>query len=213
MVEGLPADVVGIVSISQLLPEQSFELSSLSGHRLDLSFAKTCLSLINATDDEGRQALWRAAVVYYCKCFSQTSKHNPTNQATPESRVGRKPLNPNKTLRGDPEGQARHYDFIALRNGHLVHDENLFLKALPAVAIASANKSYNIEKVICATVEGETLHQSNFSNLNLLIERALSWVNSQSDKLCIYITKELEKIPREMLLSQPEVKYQASDSA
>ena len=207
-IEGLPADVEKIVSIAQLLPDQAFELSSLSGNRLDLNFAKTCLSLINATDSEGRQALWRAAVVYYCKCFSQTSKHNAANQTASEERTGRKPLSPNKTLKGDAEGQARHAEFISLRNRHLVHDENLFLKALSAAVIASSSKSYKIEKVVCTTIEAESLDQPSFGNLNLLIDRALSWVNSQSDKLCVYITGELEKLPREVLLSQPDLKYQ-----
>jgi hypothetical protein len=45
-----------------------------------------------------------------------------------------------------------------------------------------------------------------------LIEKALSWVSSEYDKLCVHITNELEKVARETLLSQPDVTYRAPGS-
>ena len=218
VIDGLPEGVVKIASFSQLLPAQSSQLSSLAGHRLDLAFAKTCLDLINAADANGQRALWRAAVIYYCKCFSQTTKRGTPDQAAEADQVssanrpGRKPLHPNKVLRNDGQGQEIHRGFIALRDKHLVHDENGWLQAITAVAIASPDKNYSIERVICTTFEGNSLQPANLSNLSLLIEKALSWVSSEYDKLCVYITNELEKVARETLLSQPDVTYRAPGS-
>ena len=98
---------------------------------------------------------------------------------------------------------------MALRNKHLAHDQNSWLQAITAVAITSPDKDYNIERVLCTTFEANSLEQANFSNLSLLIENVLSWVNSQYDELCIHITNELEKVSRETLLSQPNIAYRA----
>ena len=37
----------------------------LDGTSADLTFAKTCLDLINTTSDDVQKALWRAAIIYY----------------------------------------------------------------------------------------------------------------------------------------------------
>jgi hypothetical protein len=218
VIDGLPEGVVKIASFSQLLPVQSFHLSSFAGHRVDLTFAKTCLDLINAADSNWQKALWRVAVIYYCKCFSQTNKRGVSDQVveadrqSSANRPGRRPLHPNKVLKNDVQGQARHRHFMALRDKHLVHDENGWLQAITAVAIASPDKNYNVERVIYTVLEGGSLRQEDLSNLSLLIEKALSWVNSEIDGLCIYITNELEKVPRERLLSQPNVKYRSPEA-
>lgn len=215
VVDGLPEGVVKVVSFSQLLPAQSSQLSSLAGHRLDLTFAKTCLNLINAADGAGQKGLWRVAVIYYCKCFSQTNKRGTPDQAVEAdqapsiNRPGRRPLDPKKVLRGDEQGQEVHRYFMALRNKHLAHHENNWLQATTTVAIASPGKGYNVERVMCTTFEANSLEQANFSNLFLLIENVLSWVNSQYDQLCAHIINKLEGMPRETLLSQPNITYQA----
>ena len=95
---------------------------------------------------------------------------------------------------------------------NIIHDENGWLQTLTGAVIASPDKGYNIEKVICTTVEGQSLNQENFSNLSLLIQNALEWVNSEFDRLCQEISRELESTPRETLLNQPNVKYRAPEA-
>jgi hypothetical protein len=210
-IDGLPEDAVKIISFDKLLPGQSRELSSLSAHRLDLIFAKVCLDQVNATEGKARQAFWRAAVVYYCKCFSQSNGRTRPNSCGQNHGGGRKPLHPNKFL---PAGLPRevHRYFMSLRNMHLVHDANDWLQALTGAVIASPDKGYNIEKVICTTFEGQSLVEGNFSNLSLLIDHALTWVNAEFEKICVHIKEELERIPRETLLAQSDVKYRAPEA-
>jgi hypothetical protein len=198
-IEGLPEDVVDIIDISNVLPAQKLHLTSLAGHRIDLSFTKTCLNLINEVAEKQAQvALWRMAVIYYCKCFSQPAKG-----------AGRKPLNPSKILKNDEVGQGIHSEFIALRNRHLIHDENNWLQITVGATLYGPDKDKKVEGLSCTTFEGESLGRENFANLFLLVERALSWLNPEYEKLCSHIVRELEKLPRETLINQPRITYQA----
>jgi hypothetical protein len=112
------------------------------------------------------------------------------------------------------EAQPRkiHKYFLALRNRHIVHDDNAWLQVLAGAVIASPGKGYNIEKVICTSFQGQTLNEGSFGNLYLLIHEALKWVESRFDTLCDDISKELERLPRERLLSESTLKYQAPEA-
>jgi hypothetical protein len=97
---------------------------------------------------------------------------------------------------------------VRLRNKNLVHDENGWLQTWAGVAIAASGKGYNVEKVIHATTESVTLQQEHYGNMYLLVEHAISWVNSECERLCNEIIAELEKLQRKVLLNQPAIIYQ-----
>ena len=203
-VEGFP-DAVKLISISDIAPKHSRELADIASCRLDLVFAKACLDFLGTADNPSpvlRDALWRAAIIYYCKCFAQSGPRRPL----PYTKI--LPIIPNL------EAQPReiHKYFRGLRNKHIAHDENAWLQVLAGAVIASSGKAYNIEKVTCATFQGQTLDDGNFGNLYLLIERALTWAESRFDALCDEVTEELEKLPRETLLDQPDLKYRAPEA-
>jgi hypothetical protein len=192
-VEGFP-DAVKLISISDLAPNRSRELSNTASCRLDLIFAKACIDFLrtmHAAAPMLQDALWRGAIIYYCKCFAQ--------------RGSRRPLPYTKILPVIPDSEVQpreiHKHFLALRNKHIVHDENTWLQVLTGAVVAGPGKGYNIEKVLCTSFQGQTLNDGNFGNLYLLIEHALAWVESRFDTLCDDITEELEKLPRETLLS------------
>jgi hypothetical protein len=195
LIKGLPEDAVKIVSFNEALPGQSHHLWSLTAHRLDLTFAKTCLDLIKNSNADVQTALWRTAIIYYAKCFAQPKEG------------GRKPLNPRYLPAGLP--REIHVFFASLRNKNFIHDENGWLQTWAGAVIAAPGKNYNIEKIICGTTEGETLTPEHYGNMYLLVEHAIAHVNSESDKLCDEITAELEKVPREKLLDQPPITYRA----
>lgn len=98
-----------------------------------------------------------------------------------------------------------HKHFLALGNKHVVHDENAWLQPLTGAVVAGPVKGYNIEKVLCASFQGQTLNDGNFGNLYLPIEHPLAWLEFRFDTLCDDITEQLEKPPREMLLSRPDL--------
>jgi hypothetical protein len=203
-IDGFP-DSVKAISISGLLPNRSRELSSMPAHRLDLVFAKACLDFLKSGQDIPpvlRDALWRSAIVHYCKCFGKSG----SRRVLPYTKI--------LPVMADAEAQPReiHKHFIALRNRHVVHDDNAWLQILTGAIIAAPGKGYHIEMIVSTSFQGQTLEQENFGNLYLLIEHALSWVGSRFDELSEEITAELEKVPRETLLAQPDMKYRAPEA-
>ena len=66
---------------------------------------------------------------------------------------------------------------------------------------------YNIAKIVCLSVVGETLCQENYQNLHLLATRARDWVVARFDDLCDAITRELEPRPYEELLAMEGITY------
>jgi len=101
--------------------------------------------------------------------------------------------------------------FLMLRNKHIVHDENSYAQSIPGAAINRGDKDYKVEKIICLAAHGNTLEQANYSNLKLLIERALTWVISEFDKCCDLLTSELESLSYQELAEKPDVSYQVPD--
>jgi hypothetical protein len=200
-IDGLPDDAVKVISFADLLPRHARDLASVTAHRLDLAFAKQCLGLINETENDGiRQALWRSAVTHYAKCFAQAKSINE-----------RKPLHPDKTLEAGEPRKIHRY-FTSLRNKHLVHDVNAWLQVPTGAVIAAEGKAFNIEHIICTTFESNSLNQGNYSDLWLLIERALAWIEPEFERLCEEIKAELEEIPRGTLLSQQDATYRAPEA-
>ena len=203
-VGGFP-DAVKLISTSDISPRRSRELTDIASCRLDLIFAKACLDFLKSAENPSpvlRDALWRAAIIYYCKCFGHSGPRKPL----PYTKI--LPIMP------DSEVQPReiHKYFRGLRNKHIAHDENAWLQVLAGAVVAPSGKGYNVEKVTCMIFQGQTLDDGNFGNLYLLIERALAWVESYFDTLCDEIAGELEKLPRETLLNQPDLKYRPPEA-
>ena len=108
----------------------------MTAHRLDLTFARRCLKLINETENDGiRQALWRSAATHYAKCFAQAKSTNE-----------RKPLHPDKVLE---RGEARkiHRYFTSLRNKHFIHDVNAWLQVPAGAVVAAPGTGFNVEDI------------------------------------------------------------------
>ena len=57
------------------------------------------------------------------------------------------------------------------------------------------------------SVAGSVLGPENYSNLRLLIKKALQWVEARFDRLCEHITAQLEAEDYEDLLSRESIIY------
>ena len=53
----------------------------------------------------------------------------------------------------------------------------------------------------------ETLSQTDYSNLSLLIKTTKAWVATEFDNLCQVVTDELETKPYDELYSREEITY------
>lgn len=192
-IEGFP-DAVKVIAIEG---RQAKNLADLALHKNDLEFADCCLNAINFMSVElsiTQEALWRSAIVHFMKCFGNGVRYK---------------LSASTVLKGAPTESFMAYEYFrALRNKHLIHDENAYAQSLPGAILNSRSKTSKIEKIVCFAVEASTLNQTNYNNLKLLIERSCSWVVAEFDNLCNALTAELEQKPYEELLQKPSLTYQ-----
>jgi hypothetical protein len=191
-VGGFP-DAVKVIAVSPLVEQLSRQYADVVLHHSDLKFAQECLEALptsQAATPLAAEALWQCAVIHYCKCFGKQGK------------MRERLLYPDILPAGLP--QEIHEYFMLLRNKHLAHDENAWTQATPMAVLAAAGKSQKIEEVLCSNITAVTREPININNLNLLIARALSWVERRIDDLCAEIKAELETHPYEVLLAQPE---------
>lgn len=191
-VHGLPTGSAFLVKLSCPVAKR---LAGLALHRSDLTFAKESLEQINSCPTEFiKQALWRSAIVHFGKCFGASS--------------ARFQLSIRALYKQSDALEVFNY-FKSLRNKHIVHDENPMTQSMPCAALNSGEKDYKVERIFTLSVEGESLEQSNYSNLLLLIEQALSWVIREYDTVCQELTKMLELQTYDSLKALPGVTYAA----
>jgi hypothetical protein len=187
--EGFP-DAVKIIRVDG---PHAKRLADLALHDSDLEFAAMCLEAINQSPEEPpvlRQALWRAAIVHFMKCFGDSARFQ---------------LSEKKIYKGNPTALTVFAYFKDLRNKHFVHDENSYAQSLPGAVLNNGTKSFKIEKIVCFNVIGDTLDQEHYGNLSLLIQEARTWVAAEVDALCESITTDLEAETHERLLSRDSV--------
>lgn len=167
-------------------------LSDLCLHRNDLAFADECLVAINNVPEDPhvlRAALWSSAIVHYIKCFGRSN--------------ARERLNAREVYAHEPpEALDAFHLFLALRDKHVVHDDNACVQSIPCAALNPMDSPYKIEKILCLTTQRVTLEQQTYSNLKLLTEKALAWVVSEIDLHCDKLTRELEGKPYDELFSR-----------
>jgi hypothetical protein len=178
-VEGFPR----AAKVIRLKGPKARRLSDLALHQSDLAFAAQCLDAVNAIKTDVplvRQALWRSAVMHYMKCFGDPGV--------------RFRLSAEKVYDGDARALLAFDYFKNLRNKHLVHDENAYAQAVPGAILNQRDAPYKIEKIVCLSAIAETLVQSNYSNLHLLIDLAARWLRGQFDQLCEALTADLEQL-------------------
>jgi len=190
-IEGIP-DAVAIVKVDGRIAQR---ISDLSLHKTELSFALECVTLLESHETHSilTEALWNTAITSFCKCFG---------------RGVRSPLSERKILKNKPpEALEAFRYFQALRNKHLIHDENTYSQSLPGAAINNGSKAYKIEKIVCFNAQSVTNTKEDRANLSLLIADSLDWVLSEFDNLCNQLTVDLEKESYKTLSCRPPLHY------
>jgi hypothetical protein len=191
-VSGFP-DAEKVVAISG--PKARW-LADLALHREDLNQAHANLHSINTApveDQVVRDALWRNAIILFCKCFGQ---HNSRGSLTLARVFGQ-----------DTGAVEAFRYFDALRNKHLVHDESPYTQCAAGAVLNKEGSSCKIAKVLCIVVTGNTLEQENWSNLHLLIATALHWVTNEFDKTAASITQDYEQMAQTDLMALPDANF------
>lgn len=194
--QGFPeAEHVGALSGSR-----AGQIADLALHLQDLSYAREALDELfaNRADESVVQdALWRSALVAYFKCFQRSAARGVL-------------LDPAQTLDGEPpEARQAHDHLKALRNKHVVHDENAWSQAIVAAVINRAGSDVKVARVAMVSIRGRSLTQETANGLRLLVNCALAYAERTLDQLCDEETAELERLERAELLALPAPTFTA----
>ncbi|WP_141684923.1 hypothetical protein [Burkholderia stabilis] len=190
-INGVP-DAAAVVALQD---KRARRLADLNLHREDLEFAAECLWRIATTperadlDDFLKEALWRTAIVHFFKCFGDGARFHLTRDAVYKSEP--------------PEAKIVFDHMKDLRNKHFVHDENSYLQCCPTAVLNDGSKQYKVEKLVCVAFRSATLDQDSFTNLRLLVTKALGWVVAAFESLADSITAELESLDYATLAAMP----------
>jgi len=191
-VEGFP-DAVKVIRLDG---HKAKRLADLALHKSDLAFAMDCLEGINQISADQpilREGLWRSAIVHLMKCYGRN-----------DSRFS---LDVKSVLKSDLDGKGVFKFFRNLRDMHLVHDSNAYAQCLPGAILNKEGIDHKIAKIICMGFQSQTLDQTAFGNLHLLISRSMEWVVQKFDALCEDLTRELESVPYRDLIKRDSVTY------
>jgi hypothetical protein len=187
-IDGVP-DAVMLVEIGGNKARQAADLML---HKKDLDFCLGCLDELAIVPPERtliRQALWRAAIIHFVKCFTGNS--------------ARIMLSGQRIFKGG-DALAGFTYLKNLRDKHFVHDESSYGQCIAGAAINNGQKSFKVEKVICLPFIMETLDHNSSTMLRDLANLTRSWVLNQFDDLCASITADLEKEPYEALANRKQ---------
>jgi hypothetical protein len=191
-IEGYPK-AIKVIAIDG---PKATRLARLALHGDDLKDARRCLEGINDTTNTVlREAAWFTAIVLFTKSFQSGSR--------------RSQLDPKKIYGGNATALLAFNYFKALRNKHLVHDENDYAQAHPGAIVNGPTEPAKVAKIVVSTSKGHTMEEDNWRNLSLLIEDALRFVEAASDELANALTDELERESREALLRRPTLQLTA----
>lgn len=197
VLHGLPA----VVKTIQLEGPLARQLADLTLHQTDLHFANECLDAINIVPSEPpaiREGLWRSAIVHVMKCFGSSASRS----SLPEKKV----------LKGQPPEAMMVFEYFKnLRHKFLVHDENAWSQALPCAGLNDGSKDQKVEGIVCLGLTAQTLEQSNYANLKLLVRISLLWTGSQFDIVKSQIKTELEGKSYEDLIQRDSPLYRAPE--
>lgn len=163
-------------------------------HELDLQFCQNCLRELKSLDynkqSELAEVYWISCITRFFKCFGQ-SKARPN-------------LSGSKIFKADPVSTTEFEYFRALRNKHIVHDENPFSDVLVMVAVNASDQGPPFVEVFGAPIHLSTI-KSDLVRLEGLVKKARAWVANRRLEFEKQLTATYSPWLRDKLLSLPDV--------
>lgn len=161
------------------------QMIDLQLHKVDLMLVAECLRLLthkHVTHTIESEAIWMAAMVRFFKCFSGTDG-------------GRSQLSHKRVLKSEPpEAMVSFARLETLRNKTLVHDQNSFMQGKLGVPIAfPPNVSPRMGPLVFVSFVATTLDDESVSNLTLLTQCALKWIEVKYAELESRVVADLRK--------------------
>ncbi len=189
-------DFPDAVKLIALKDGRSKRLADLALHHSDLKYVIDCLNEINNLGEDChivRTSLWQSSITQFIKCFGEN-----------KSRFN---LDLQKVFKNDIGAIEAFYGIKALRNKHIVHDENSYSQCISGAVLNADYSSFKVAKIICFAATIDTLSQDFWSNLMRLTTETLKWVTMEFDLVCVKITTDLEARDYTDLLAMDSVTY------
>ena len=164
---------------------RTLEEFSLHGH--DLTASLQLLEALNnkALSSEVRKGLWYHAITIFYKCF----KHSDA----------RRRLWPQVVFAKRPDLMPAYNFFLNLRDRHIVHDDNPYIKAYVGVYVQKENDTYTIEDVVSSVAIFDILDENRWRIFCELASYAIQWVEKEKTRLKNLLKTECEKkSPKEL---------------
>jgi len=190
------------VALKQIGGQVVSELKMVTLHHSDLSFCQEALAEISRLDSEKQRlltdALWIASIARYFKCFGKSKS--------------RTHLSSKEVLKGHVGAEDVFSYFKALRDKHIIHDENPYSQAFVGVALNRRETRFKIADIISVAINAFTVDDDHFVQFSKLVGVTLAWVKDKRDELHNRLGKMYEQWNYEDLLGLPDIKYTAPTS-
>lgn len=196
-IEGYP----NAVKFAQPPDDLSKAYAHLWLHYEDLHFAHQCLSRLAKARPDDRilvQALWHSALVATFKCFQfSKARESLIRDNIYESGI-----------------QHEVFDYLKnIRNKTVVHDENDWRQVLVGAVINRPSEPSKVEAALCFALSVGAPGQTDITNLGLVVERAIEWVQQQFDTKADSIVDELNTWSYDELTALPDAKLDVPTAA
>lgn len=189
----------GTIPIYNVEGQIARQMIDLQLHKVDLMFVADCLRLLthqHVTHTIESEAIWIAAIVRFFKCFSGTDG-------------GRTQLSYKKVFKAEPpEAMVSFVRLEVLRNKTLVHDQNSFMQGKLGVPIAfPPNARPRMGPLMFLSFVATTLDDESVSNLTLLTQCALKWIEVKYAELERRVVADLKNEKVETIVARGPVTW------
>lgn len=189
------------VILKQINDHVAKQLQAIVLHEVDLYFCCYCLNELASLDCEKEsdlaEAFWISCIARFFKCFGGSK--------------ARSQLSARKIFKSNPQGNEAFKYFKALRDRHIIHDENPFSEAFVAIAINPPEHKNSVAQVFGGPVHLFTINSADLKRLRQLIDTTLAWVSGKRVELEKALTVTYGQWTRDRLLALPDVTTSCPD--
>lgn len=178
------------------------QLQAIVLHEVDLRFCRYCLKELRSLNWEKQselaEAFWISCIGRFFKCFGGSK--------------ARSQLSATKIFKANPQVKEVFKHFQALRDKHIVHDENPFSQAFVAVAINASEHDQLMVEVFASPIHLFMINDTEIERLHQLIDETFAWVSEKRIELEKTLTTTYSQWTRDRLLALPNLTTIAPDS-
>jgi hypothetical protein len=185
------------VQIVEVISSDARWLADLALHRSDLLFAEKSLKAISDSPtlpSDVLESLWRSAIAHMYKCFGSSKSRNR--------------LDSGRVLAGASNEKLANFKYYkALRNKHMIHDENSYSQVAIVAVLNDGSHDKKIEGVRAMTLRFTELSPQTHFNFSALLRWIQDWVAREFDEVMERIGIALEAKSMEELKRMPAPKH------